>query len=68
MSAQPAEVTELLQPPQPARPVAGGQQLRTERRAEKARERRVRRRWAVLSVAILGGSFGLTVGILDVLR
>jgi hypothetical protein len=68
MSAQPAEVPELLLAPQPARPVAGGQQLRTERRAEKAAERRARRRWAVLSVAILAGSFGLTVGILDVLR
>ena len=44
------------------------QRQRTERRAEKMRERRARRRWAVLSVAILAGSFGLTVGILDVLR
>jgi hypothetical protein len=68
MSAQPAEVTELHQAPVPVRPVPAGQQLRAERRAAKAQERRARRRWAVFSVAILAGSFGLTVGILDVLR
>jgi hypothetical protein len=68
MSAQPAEVTELHQAPLPVRPVPAGQQLRAERRATKARERRARRRWAVVSVAILVGSFGATVGILDVLR
>jgi hypothetical protein len=68
MSAQPAEVTELHQAPLAVRPVAGGQQLRAERRAEKARERHTRQRWAIFSVALLAGSFGATVGILEVMR
>jgi hypothetical protein len=67
MSAQPAEVTELHQAPPPVRPVAAGQ-LRAERRAEKARERHARQRWAIFSVVLLAGSFGATVGILEVKR
>jgi hypothetical protein len=68
MSAQPAEVTELHQAPLTVRPVAAGQQLRAERRAEKARERHARQRWAVFSIVLLAGSFGATVGILEVMR
>jgi hypothetical protein len=68
MSAQSAEVTELHQAPLPVRPVPAGQQLRAERRAEKARERHARRRWAIFSVALLASSFLATVGILEVMR
>ena len=71
MSALPAETTdqttELSPRPHAVRPVAG-LQLRAERRAEQARARRERLRWSIVSVAILGCSFGLTVGVLDVLH
>ena len=46
----------------------GRVQRRVERRQELKLERRSRRRWAVVSCAILACSFGLTVGILDVIR
>jgi hypothetical protein len=68
MSALPAQITELTPGPLPVRPATTGSQLRAERRAEQAIERRTRRRWAAFGVAILGCSFGLTVGVLDVLH
>jgi hypothetical protein len=68
MSALPAEITELSPGPVAVRPAAAGSQLRAERRAEQARARRARLRWSVFSVAVLGCSFGLTVGVLDVLH
>ncbi|MGA2304117.1 MAG: hypothetical protein ABSH29_07925 [Acidimicrobiales bacterium] len=67
MSALPAETTELSPRPHAVRPSAG-LQLRAERRAEQARARRERIRWSVVGVAILGCSFALTVGVLDVLH
>jgi hypothetical protein len=67
MSALPAETTELSPRPYAVRPPARSQ-LRTERRAELALARRERLRWSVVGVAILGGSFALTVGVLDVLH
>jgi hypothetical protein len=67
MSALPAETTELSPRPRAVRPSAG-LQLRAERRAEQARARRERIRWSVVGVAILGCSFALTVGVLDVLH
>jgi hypothetical protein len=68
MSAMPARVTEL--PGGPTVDPAPGpvQQRRTDRRAEQKLARRDRRRWAAMAGVILVGSFGLTVGILDVLH
>jgi hypothetical protein len=67
MSAMPARVTE-----QSGRPQVSAASVRiprrVERRAEQKVARRSRQRWAVLSCSILGGAFGLTVGILDVLH
>ena len=67
MSAMPARVTEL-----PDGPAVGAAprrvQRRTDRRAEQRLARRDRRRWAFIGGAMLAGSFGLTVGILDVLH
>ncbi|HEX3794572.1 MAG TPA: hypothetical protein VHV57_08730 [Acidimicrobiales bacterium] len=70
MSAMPAEITAAPPGPEPRR-VPGAQQQtlrRTERRAQQQMERRVRRKWAVLSCSIMAAFFGLTVGILDVLH
>ena len=67
MSALPAETTDLSPRPLAVRPSVGVQ-LRAERRAEQALARRERLRWSVISVAILGCSFALTVGVLDVLH
>ena len=67
MSALPAETTDLSPRPHAVRPAAG-LQLRAERRAEQAQARRERVRWSVVGVAILGCSFALTVGVLDVLH
>ena len=67
MSALPAETTELSPRANAVRPPAG-MQLRAERRAEQAQARRERVRWSVIGVAILGCSFALTVGVLDVLH
>ena len=47
---------------------AGNVQRRTDRRAEQKLARRSRQRWAVFGGSILVASFGLTVGILDVLH
>jgi hypothetical protein len=67
MSAMPAGVTEL--PVGPTLDAAPERvQRRTDRRTEEREARRDRRRWAVIAGAILVGSFGLTVGILDVLH
>ena len=67
MSAMPARVTEL-----PDGPVVSAApervQRRTDRRAEQRLARRDRRRWAFIGGAVLVASFGLTVGILDVLH
>jgi hypothetical protein len=68
MSALPAEITELSPGPRPVRPSVAVAQLRADRRAALAEVRRVRRRWAILSVAVMGCSFGLTVGVLGVLH
>jgi hypothetical protein len=67
MSAMPARVTEA---PRGARPIASPPrtQRRVELRAARKEERRTRRRWAIFGCAILGSSFVLTVGILDVLH
>jgi hypothetical protein len=43
-------------------------QRRADRRAEQKLARRSRQRWAVFGGSILVASFGLTVGILDVLH
>jgi len=43
-------------------------QRRAARQAELRAARRDKRRWTILSSAILCGAFGLTVGILDVLH
>jgi hypothetical protein len=67
MSAMPARVTELSGTPAvvaPPTPTA----RRADRRAMLKLARRSRQRWALLGGAILAVSFGLTVGILDVLR
>ena len=67
MSAMPARVTELSgSPPVVAGPVPVSG--RVDRRATLKVARRNRQRWALLGGAILACSFGLTVGILDVLR
>ena len=68
MSALPAEITELSPGPVAVRPAAAGSQLRAARRAEQAMARRTRLRWSAFSVAVLGCSFALTVGVLDVLH
>ena len=46
----------------------GSVQRRAERRAEQQVARRSRERWAVFVCSVLVASFGLTVGILDVLH
>ncbi len=68
MSALPAETTELSPARVEVRPAVAGPQQRAERRPEEAMARRARRRWAIFSLAVLGLSFALTVGILDVLH
>ena len=65
MSAMPARVTERADVPQGA---LDATPRRSERRAELVQARRIRRRWAVAACSVLGGAFGLTVGILDVLH
>jgi hypothetical protein len=69
MSAMSAPVTELPQRGSVApAPASIYRQRRTDRRAQLREERKTRRRWVILSCSILGGAFGLTVGILDVLH
>jgi len=69
MSALLAQIPELSPEPVAVRPAPGaGAQLRAERRAEVAEARRIRRRWSVLSLALIGVLFALTVGVLDVLH
>jgi hypothetical protein len=68
MSALPAEVTDVSPATISPRPAPNGAKLRAERRAEAAVARRTRRRWAAFCIAIFVSSFGLTVGILDVLH
>jgi hypothetical protein len=68
MSALPAEITELSPGPRLLRPAPAGAQLRADRRAAQAEVRRVRRHWSILSLTLLGCSFGLTVGVLGVLH
>jgi hypothetical protein len=70
MSALPAEITELpaSAPVVVRAPVVAGTQLRAENRAALALARRSRRRWSIFGLAILACSFGLTVGVLDVLH
>ncbi len=67
MSAMPARVTELPGGPT-VDPAPGPMQRRIDRRAEQKLARRDRRRWSVIAGVILVGSFGMTVGILDVLH
>jgi hypothetical protein len=67
MSAMPARATEGTQRTVvPAVPVPS--ERRVDRRTLQKQARRSRQRWALLGCSILGGAFGLTVGILDVLR
>jgi hypothetical protein len=68
MSAMPARVSELAQGTAPARPPVGRSLRRADRRAALVQARRERRRWSILSCAVLAGGFALTVGILDVLH
>jgi hypothetical protein len=68
MSALSAQITQLPETPVAAYPTVAGSQRRTERRAEQALARRSRRRWSIFGLAIVGSSFALTVGILDVLH
>jgi hypothetical protein len=69
MSALPAQTPELSREPMMVRPMTGnGAQLRAERRAEMAQARRLRQGWSVISLAVLGAFFALTVGVLDVLH
>ncbi len=68
MSAQPAEVTDVSPAIISPRPVANGAKLRAERRAEEAAARRARRRWAAFCISVFVCSFGVTVGVLDVLH
>jgi hypothetical protein len=68
MSALPAEISTLSPGPVSVRPSSAGSQLRAERRAEQTKERRVRRRWSIFGLAVLSCSFGLTIGVLDVLH
>ena len=67
MSALPAEWTELSEAPRTGAD-PGRVRRRSDRMQDLKAERRTRRRWAVVSCAALAGSFGLTVGILDVIR
>jgi hypothetical protein len=67
MSAMPAGWTELSEPPHVDAPALGVQR-RADRRAEQKLARRSRQRWAIAACSILVCAFGLTVGILDVLR
>jgi hypothetical protein len=72
MSAMPAEATKVNQgavlAPASVRIPASRSQLRAARQAQLKEARRDRRRWSIISCAILGATFGLTVGILDVLH
>ena len=72
MSALPAQITEVHRGPEfvavPVRQPDSRTHLRAERRAAQRAERQSRRRWAVGSCALLGASFALTVGILEVLH
>jgi len=63
MSAMSAGWTELSDGPH-----VGASPARAQRRAEQKVARRSRQRWAVAGCSILAGTFGLTVGILDVLH
>jgi hypothetical protein len=67
MSAMPARVTELSESPTAVAPAAPAER-RADRRALLKLARRSRQRWALFGGAILVVSFGLTVGILDVIR
>jgi hypothetical protein len=67
MSATPARVTERTE----HTAVTAAQtpsESRVDRRAWQRHARRTEQHWALLACAILIGAFGLTVGILDVLR
>jgi len=68
MSAMPARVTELSEPPEAGAPTPVRALRRADRRATLRLARRSRQRWAIVGCAILGGAFFLTVGILDVLH
>jgi hypothetical protein len=68
MSAMSVEITELPPAPVGVRPLVVGSQRRGAHRVAVTTVRRTRQRWAAFSVAILGCTFGLTVGILDVLH
>ncbi len=67
MSAMSARWTELSDSPHVGASPAQAQR-RTDRRAEQKMARRSRQRWAIAGCSILAGTFGLTVGILDVLH
>jgi hypothetical protein len=72
MSALPAQITEEHRGPRitavPVRQPDSRARLQAERRDTQRAGRRSRRRWAVGSCVVLGASFALTVGILDVLH
>jgi hypothetical protein len=70
MSALPAQITEQHRGPEfvavPVRQPDSRAHLRAERRAAQRAERQSRRNWAIGSCVLLGASFALTVGILEV--
>ncbi len=67
MSAMPAGWTELSESPRVgALPMQA--QRRSDRRAEQKVARRSRRRWAFAGGSVLVATFGLTVGILELLH
>ncbi|MGA2933102.1 MAG: hypothetical protein ABSE98_13575 [Acidimicrobiales bacterium] len=67
MNAMPAGWTEVSDSPRMGASPALAQR-RADRRAEQKLARRCRQRWAIVGCSILAGTFGLTVGILDVLH
>jgi hypothetical protein len=68
MSAMPARVTERPDRPQVRAVPVSRAARRADTRAALKLARRSRRRWRLLSCAILACAFGLTVGILGVLH
>ena len=63
----PAEWTEPSSPPHVG-VTPDRVQRRADRRTEQREARRSRRLWAIASCIVLACAFGLTVGILDVIR
>jgi hypothetical protein len=67
MSAMPARVKDRTEHT-PVTAASTPFESRADRRASQKHARRSQQYWTILACAILIGAFGLTVGILDVLR